>query len=606
MSSDDNVTAVPSASPSMADVATYSPSAHPTQWVDPGNEPSEHQAAANTVILVGVMFLCVMASYFLRQSRKIRNFVPESAASMLIGVVAGSIASGVMPREDLGFLQFQPQVFFFILLPPIVFDAGFSIKKRLFFDNLPSILLFAVFGTIISTFVIGILTFGAARANMIHIDASTPLQSLLFGALISSVDPVATLSIMGDPSVGVDPLLYSLVFGESVLNDAVAIVLFRVFFDESEAGQDFEWNQLGVVMGHFFTVAIGSLFLGAFIGLAFSFGFKNASQLQKYPVMEVQLIFIAAFGSFALGEWLNMSGVTSLFTTGLTLSHYNFFNLSEESKISSLYVFETMAKTAETLVFVSIGLSLFATPMDWDAGFFFLAWLFCLIGRALNIFPLAIIANLCRREKKIPRNAMILMFFSGLRGSVSVALAMQLDASAPGVSVIRSTTLLIVIVTTLVLGCTAYKVIDALGMRAALSDGAGGLDGSGDGHGGNGEHELRENFASYLDMNSHALQQQQSNDDGLEGYGGETHHHQNQQQSSSRLRVTRFWHRLDDMYMKPLFGGSTETNARRARRTAAALHNDPDAGAFDGDALWPSDTRASSHLETNGNDSDPR
>lgn len=63
----------------------------------------------------------------------------------------------------------------------------------------------------------------------IQIDTSSPLEALLFGALISAVDPVATLSILGNPELNLDPLLYSIVFGESVLNDAVAIVLFNTF-----------------------------------------------------------------------------------------------------------------------------------------------------------------------------------------------------------------------------------------------------------------------------------------------------------------------------------------------------------------------------------------
>ena len=78
-----------------------------------------------------------------------------------------------------------------------------------------------------STFVIGGIIYGFAIAGVIPLDASSPLQSFLFGALISAVDPVATLSIMGHPELQCDPLLYSLVFGESVLNDAVAIVLFK-------------------------------------------------------------------------------------------------------------------------------------------------------------------------------------------------------------------------------------------------------------------------------------------------------------------------------------------------------------------------------------------
>ena len=89
---------------------------------------------------------------------------------------------------------------------------------------------FAVLGTLVSTFTVGLGLYGLAKAGIITgIDDHDPLQALLFGALISAVDPVATLSIMGRADLNCEPLLYSLVFGESVLNDAVSIVLFKTF-----------------------------------------------------------------------------------------------------------------------------------------------------------------------------------------------------------------------------------------------------------------------------------------------------------------------------------------------------------------------------------------
>lgn len=93
--------------------------------------------------------------------------------------------------------------------------------------------MFAVFGTMVSTFIIGMLTYYCGKWGIISIDTSSPLESLCFGALISAVDPVATLSILGAPELNLDPLLYSLVFGESVLNDAVSIVLFKTFVEVS-------------------------------------------------------------------------------------------------------------------------------------------------------------------------------------------------------------------------------------------------------------------------------------------------------------------------------------------------------------------------------------
>ena len=202
-------------------------------------------------------------SYLIKKNRF--YYLPESAASMLVGMLVGGVASSLNDNAaELDFLQFDPETFFFLLLPPIIFEAGYTLKRKNFFRNITTILLFAVVGTLISTFLVGCvcrcrrllrctpaalpalllpavlplhshpappryLTFGIGKAGVVDIDTDSPLEALLFGALISAVDPVATLSIMGSAELNCDPLLYSLVFGESVLNDAVAVVLFRTF-----------------------------------------------------------------------------------------------------------------------------------------------------------------------------------------------------------------------------------------------------------------------------------------------------------------------------------------------------------------------------------------
>jgi hypothetical protein len=214
----------------------------------------------------------------------------------------------------------------------------------------------------------------------------------------------------------------------------------------------------------------------------------------------------------------------SLFITGLVLSHYNLHNLSEDSRVSGGFTLEAMANTAETLVFISVGLAVFTTDSIWDAGFIVVALVACLVSRALNIFPLARIANLCRR-REIPFNMQLVMFFSGLRGSVAFALSMQLDPSVPGVSQIQSTTLALVLITTIALGTSASLVVDRLDMRVSHDAAFQALDGGED-------------------------------DD-----------------STSHYR----WRRFDDVYFKPIFGGSEASEERRRileMRSARVQHLD--------------------------------
>ena len=118
---------------------------------------------------------------------------------------------------------FDPELFFNILLPPIIFHAGYSMKKRFFFRNIGSILTFAFVGTILSTFAVAGIMYGVTRI-FTHLKSTMRfIDTLRFGALISATDPVTILAIFSDLNVDVN--LYALVFGESVLNDAVAIVI---------------------------------------------------------------------------------------------------------------------------------------------------------------------------------------------------------------------------------------------------------------------------------------------------------------------------------------------------------------------------------------------
>jgi sodium/hydrogen exchanger 8 len=118
----------------------------------------------------------------------------------------------------------------------------------------------------ISTFVVGFLTFYAGQLGWIDIDTSSPLEALLFGALISAVDPVATLSILGNPELNVDTLLYSLVFGESVLNDAVAIVLFNTFLQFQASQEEFTTYAVFGLLQDFFIISLGSIVCGVVTG----------------------------------------------------------------------------------------------------------------------------------------------------------------------------------------------------------------------------------------------------------------------------------------------------------------------------------------------------
>ncbi|PRD23419.1 UNVERIFIED_CONTAM: Sodium/hydrogen exchanger 8 [Trichonephila clavipes] len=118
---------------------------------------------------------------------------------------------------------FDPTTFFLFMLPPIMYESAYNLHKGNFFRNIGSILVFAIFGTAVSAFIIGGIIFLFGKKQWVYELSFT--ESFAFGSFLSAVDPVATLAVFH--ALDVDPVLNMLVTGESILNDAVAIVLSR-------------------------------------------------------------------------------------------------------------------------------------------------------------------------------------------------------------------------------------------------------------------------------------------------------------------------------------------------------------------------------------------
>lgn len=389
----------------------------------------------------------------------------------------------------------SPEVFFFFLLPPIIFEAGYSLDRQGFFENIGAITLYAMFGTMISvrtacsprmgklfqvgsfrylnffccilqTFIVGIICFYAAKLGLVQdIDKENPMEALLFGALISAVDPVATLSIMGNDELNVDPLLYSLVFGESVLNDAIAISLFRTFFKYYKPeGPEWSESEIPSALLSFIVVTTLSILVGVFLGLLASWIYKH-TDLNFFPKLETSLLFCFCYLCYATAEAVELSGIMALFFQGITLSHYNSYNLSQTAHVASEEIFNTFATITETIVFIYMGMGVFTGRFkNWDVGFSIIALIACLIGRFLNIFPLSFVANFWRKGRHVISGRMqVVLWFAGLRGAIAFALSENMPGDHK--DVYSTTTLSICIFTTVVCGGFTEQMLTVFGMK---------------------------------------------------------------------------------------------------------------------------------------------
>uniref|UniRef100_A0A672FL10 Sodium/hydrogen exchanger n=1 Tax=Salarias fasciatus TaxID=181472 RepID=A0A672FL10_SALFA len=379
----------------------------------------------------------------------------------LKGEVSRSKGHQVQDDEMLRKVTFDPEVFFNILLPPIIFHAGYSLKRRHFFRNIGSILAYAFMGTVISCFVIGLIMYGFVSFMKVVGQLGGDFfftDCLFFGAIVSATDPVTVLAIFNELKVDVD--LYALLFGESVLNDAVAIVLSSSIVAYQPAGDNshsFEAMALLKSFGIFLGVFSGSFALGVATGVMtalisfLSPHVTKFTKLRDFPLLETALFFLMSWSTFLLAEACGFTGVVAVLFCGITQAHYTFNNLSPESQDRTKQLFELLNFLAENFIFSYMGLTLFSFQSHvFNPLFIIGAFVAVFLGRAANIYPLSFLLNLGRKNK-IGSNFQHVMMFAGLRGAMTFALSIR-DTATYARQMMFSTTLLIVFFTVWICG----------------------------------------------------------------------------------------------------------------------------------------------------------
>ncbi|CAL8393909.1 unnamed protein product [Boreogadus saida] len=410
-------------------------------------------------------------------------------------------------------VTFDPEVFFNILLPPIIFHAGYSLKKRHFFRNLGSIITYAFLGTAISCFVIGNLMYGVVKLMQMAGQLSEKFyytDCLFFGAILSATDPVTVLAIFTELHVDVD--LYALLFGESVMNDAVAIVLSSSIMAYQPSGANthmFDAAAFFKSVGVFLGIFSGSFAMGAVTGF---------TKLHCFPLLETALFFLMSWSTFLLAEACGFTGVVAVLFCGITQAHYTYNNLSEESTKRTKQLFEVLHFLAENFIFSYMGLALFTFQNHIFSPIFIAgAFIAIFIGRACNIYPLTFMLNLGRRHK-ITGNFQHMMMFSGLRGAMAFALAIR-DTATYARQMMFTTTLLIVFFTVWVFGGGTTPMLSRLHIRVGVDP----------------DQDLQQSVDNFLV---------------LQGEGAQAEGRSKTRQESAWL--FRLWYSFDHNYLKPI------------------------------------------------------
>ena len=305
------------------------------------------------------------------------------------------------------------EVVVFLFLPVLIFEAAYGLSTRAFFRNLGPILVLAIPALLISAALVGLALYWVL---------GTPLAAaLLFGVLISATDPVAVVAIFRE--VGVPRRLLTIVEGESLLNDGVAIVLFTILLSVALGGQ----ASLTSGILNFFSVFFGGAAIGTIIGLAAALALPWLDRLSA-----AALSVAVAYGGFVLADdVLGFSGVMATVAAGLVLSGLAPSRASEPVREVWHELWEALGYIANGLLFLLIGLAIDPVLIGANLGAIGLAIVVVLLARAIAVIPL--VAAL-ERVAGIPpvgfRNQAVLIW-GGLRGGVALALALALPEELP-------------------------------------------------------------------------------------------------------------------------------------------------------------------------------
>lgn len=420
-------------------------------------EEKEKVQELGFVLILIVVFLWSLLLYLYNMIKELHIF-PESIAAILIGILIGFYFKIIHGHSGLiNVIEFEPHLFFLILIPPIMFQAGFWLDMKTFFRNIFTINAYAIFGTIIASFVFGGIFYYGSMLTPFKFPF---FNSLHFGCFISAIDPVATISIFN--SLHVNDQIYMIVFGESTLNDAVAIALSNSMSDISDqivSGKIPDYNMAALhAWINFLIFFIGSTLVGLFISFIAWLIFK-CLKFYEQTWIEVGLFGMCAYLPYIISEFFGLSGILAIFTAGIVMRDYAFCNLSGLGKITVEFFVETAGFISENFVFAYLGISIPLMMVNLNWPLVIIGCFALLVSRIVSVLVVSLFVNIFRSDK-IKFSHQIIMSYGGLRGAVAFYLSLNVNTEYKHLIIML--TICLILFTIIGLGTTTTWVLSYL------------------------------------------------------------------------------------------------------------------------------------------------
>jgi CPA1 family monovalent cation:H+ antiporter len=399
-------------------------------------------------IMGGLLVLLVLSVLARAVARRLE--VPDALPLVATGAVVGALADRIDMLSPIRELAVTPGVAFFVFLPTLVFHSAISFDGRALRKNLAPILTLAVPALVLSTAVIGCIMMWLSSA--FGMSLSWP-EAMLLGSILAATEPVAVVSMLS--RVGAPKRLKVLVEGESLFNDATAIVLSRVLLSVMAAGALGSALVDGLVL--FVFVFVGGAILGWLLG---RFAGTILGAVEGDALFEITITTILAYLAFYLGEYIfQVSGVMSVVVAGIVIGGWGRTKISPSVSQYLDSYWEYVSGLANWLVFVLVGLTVdFGTLVAAPAILVgVVAAMF--LSRAVAIYTLVPAVNRAAGAEPIDRGYQTVILWGGVRGGIALAIALALPVTVPSRELLISLTTGAVIVSLVVQTFTIERVV---------------------------------------------------------------------------------------------------------------------------------------------------
>ena len=385
--------------------------------------------------------------------------VPHTVALVLMGLVFAFFPNFVD-------IEISPEIIFGLLVPPLLFEATLNLSwSRLRADLFP-VLLLALGGTLAGTFFIAWIVWGLVGVPW--------LAAVAFGALISATDPVAVIALF--KTLGVSKRLSVLVEGESLFNDAIAIVAFNLAIAAAVPGESFKFLD---AVGEFAVVGFGGLGVGIVLGLVVS---QVILARVDDPLIETTTTLALAFGSFLVAEEFgvifgiedfHLSGILAVVAAGLMVGNVGFRNTSPTTRLTLDNFWEVLVFLVNSMVFLIIGLEIDLTELSPSLGDVGIAIGAVVIARVIVVYGLGFVHGVLQPGRRISMGYRHVQYWGGLRGAISLALALTLADAGFDQAVVDTVLLMtfgVVLFTLLLQGTSMSTLIAKLGLAGVAPE----------------------------------------------------------------------------------------------------------------------------------------